>query len=82
MSTQVPFEQGDMEFLKAIIDPMAKFRQFDNLLSHGRTERIVAHIENMTAKLDEIEKVHLNSNLSWQQRHVAIGEIFLSEKSE
>lgn len=40
--TQVPFEKGDMDWLRGVLAG-----QLDNLLSHGRTERIVNHIEHL-----------------------------------
>jgi uncharacterized protein YhaN len=36
----------------------------------------------LTARVAEIKKVHLNSDLSWQQRHVAIGRILLKDNNE
>lgn len=39
---QVPFEKADMDWLKGVLDG-----QLDNMLSHGRTERIVIHIEHL-----------------------------------
>jgi hypothetical protein len=49
MSKQVPFEKGDMDWLQGILDG-----QMDNLLSHGRTERIINRIAELEAQLDAV----------------------------
>jgi hypothetical protein len=49
----IPFEQGDMDWLKRIIDPKMGY-QYDTMLSHGRTERIINRIEELEAQLEAV----------------------------
>ena len=52
MSKQVPFERGDMQWLEGILNG-----QFDNMLSHGRTERIVIHIKQLEAVIADVDVI-------------------------
>lgn len=48
MNKQVPFEKGDMDWLKRVIAvEVNEVYEWDNMLSHGRAERIIIHIKNL-----------------------------------
>ena len=87
MSKQVPFEQGDMDWLKRIITPKMD-HLYNNILSHGRTERIIKHITKLEAQVerykDALIAISLNSQNTMGGNSTDLGIIAraaLEEKS-
>lgn len=43
------------------------------------TEPLRERVAELEAQLEKVREIHLNSNLSWQDKHIAIGELFLEK---